>query len=58
MTLFIILILLASIITILGVLVIKVAVQMSEQIYFPTKIKQQAKKKYATKRIRKSPRKV
>jgi len=66
MTLFIILILLLSIVTILGVLVIKVAVQMGEQIYFPTKnkltFKQQAKKryqkKYATKRIPKSPRKV
>jgi hypothetical protein len=66
MTLFIILILLLSIVTIVGVLVIKVAVQMGEQIYFPTKnkltFKQQAKKryqkKYATKRIPKSPRKV
>jgi hypothetical protein len=66
MTLFIILILLLSIVTIVGVLIIKIAVQMGEQIYFPTKnkltFKQQAKKryqrKYATKRIPKSPRKV
>jgi hypothetical protein len=65
-TFYIILILLAVIITILGVLVIRVAVQMGEQIYFPPKpklsFKEKAKeryqRKYATKRIRKSPRKV
>jgi hypothetical protein len=53
MTLFIILILLLSIVTIVGVLVIKVAVQMGEQIYFPTKnkltFKQQTKKRYEKK---------
>lgn len=63
-TFFIILILLVSIVTILGVLVIKVAVQMTEQIYFPkkTNFKKEAKKryerKYATKRIPKPTRKV
>jgi hypothetical protein len=52
-TFFIILILLASIVTTLGVLVIRVAVQTYEQIYFPTKpkvsFKQQAKKRYERK---------
>lgn len=62
-TFFIILLLLASIVTILGVLVIRVSVQMAEQIYFP--VKQETKKRYqrksninATKRITKSSRKV
>ena len=66
-TFFLILLLLASIITILGVLTIKVCVQMAEQIYFPVKssFKQKAKKRYqrksninAIKRIPKSNRKV
>ena len=65
-TFFIILILLASIVTTLGVLVIRVAVQMGEQIYFPPKpklsFKEKAKeryqRKYATKRIPKPTRKV
>ncbi len=65
-TFFIILILLASIVTTLGVLVIRVAVQMAEHIYFPPKpklsFKERAKKryerKYATKRIPKPTRKV
>jgi hypothetical protein len=63
-TFYIILILLASIVTVLGVLTIRVCVQMAEQIYFPKKVdfKKEAKKryerKYATKRISKSPRKV
>jgi hypothetical protein len=66
-TFFILLILLASIVIILGVLTIRVCVQMAEQIYFPSKpnIKKEAKKRYerksninATKRIPKSPRKV
>lgn len=52
-TFFIILILLASIVTILGVLVIRVAVQIAEQIYFPPKpkltFKEQAKKRYERK---------
>lgn len=50
-TFFILLILLASIVTILGVLVIRVAVQMAEHIYFPPKptFKQQAKKRYERK---------
>lgn len=64
-TFYIILIVLALIVTILGVLTIRVAVQMYEQLYWhkpkPT-FKQEAKKryekKYATKRIRKSTRKV
>lgn len=63
-TFFIILILLASIVTTLGVLVIRVAVQTYEHILYPPKpnIKKEAKKryerKYATKRIPKPSRKV
>lgn len=65
-TFFIILILLASIVTILGVLVIRVYFKVYEQIYFPPKpklsFKERAKKryerKYATKRIPKPARKV
>lgn len=63
-TFFIILILLVSIVTILGMLVIRVAVQMAEHLLYPKKVsfKQQAKKryerKYATKRIPKPTRKV
>jgi hypothetical protein len=56
MTLFIIVILLTAIVTTIGVLIIKVAFQISENIYFP--IKQKPIKKNATKRIRKSPRKI
>lgn len=64
-TFFIILILLAIIVTILGVLTIKVCIQMYEHILYPPKptFKQQAKKRYerksnATKRIPKPSRKV
>ncbi len=60
---FIILILLGIIVTVLGLLTIRVCVQMAEQIYFP--VKQQTKKRYqrksntnAAKRIPKSTRKV
>ena len=62
-TFFIILILLGIIVTVLGLLTIRVCVQMAEQIYFP--VKQETKKRYqrksntnATKRIPKSIRKV
>jgi hypothetical protein len=64
---FIILILLGIIITVLGLLTIRVCFQMAEQIYFPVKttFKQEPKKRYqrksntnATKRIPKSSRKV
>jgi hypothetical protein len=69
-TFYIILIVLALIVTILGVLTIRVAVQMYEQLYWhkPKPVqsfKQEAKKRYqrklnnnATKRITKSTRKV
>lgn len=61
---FIILILLAIIVTLLGIQVIKVYIKTYEHLLYPPKvnIKKEAKKryerKYATKRISKSPRKV
>ena len=65
-TFYIILILLASIITVLGVQVIKIYFKVYEHIYYPPKqkvnFKKEAKKryerKYATKRISKTTRKV
>ena len=66
-TFYIILILVACIVTILGVLTIRVCVQMAEHLYYPPKpnFKKEAKKRYekksninGTKRIRKSTRKV
>ena len=63
---FIVLILVAIIITLLGVLTIRVAVQMYEHLYWhKASFKEEAKKRYqrksntnGTKRISKSPRKV
>ncbi len=62
---YIILLLLALIVTAIGILVIKVAIEMYEQLYwhkpkpsFKQEAKKRYQKKYATKRIRKSTRKV
>ncbi len=62
---YIILLLLALIVTAIGILVIKVAVQMYEQLYWhkpKSTFKEEAKKryerKYATKRIQKTNKKV
>lgn len=62
---YIILLLLALIVTAIGILVIKFAIEMYEQLYwhkpkpsFKQEAKKRYQKKYATKRIRKSTRKV
>ena len=63
-TFYITLILLASIITVLGIQVIKIYFKVYEQIYFPKKVsfkkqsKERYERKYATKRISKTTRKV
>jgi uncharacterized membrane protein len=51
-------IIIALILLTLGILVIKTTTQISENIYYPIKQKLKPKKKNATKRIRKSTRKV